>query len=83
MANYSVATTKDQLSKLIARAQSGEDVVITTRGKPSARIVPANKKPTRNRSAAMATLLKQIADLPPTPVPVERFSSWLYEDPDD
>lgn len=82
MASYSVATTKDQLSALIERAQAGEDVVITKRGKAAARIVSATT-PTRNRQAAMEILLKQIAELPPVNIPVERFYDWLYEDPTD
>lgn len=35
MAQYSVATTKDNLSRLIDKALAGEEVVITRHGKPT------------------------------------------------
>lgn len=38
MANYSVATAKNELPSLIHRAQGGEHVVITRRGTPVAEI---------------------------------------------
>jgi prevent-host-death family protein len=40
MATYSVAEAKNQLPKLLDRAIAGEEVTITRRGKPIARIVP-------------------------------------------
>jgi len=39
MASYSVAEAKDNLPKLLDRALAGEDVTITRRGKPIARLV--------------------------------------------
>lgn len=44
MANYSVATTKDNLSSLIDKALAGEEVVITRHGKPTVelRVVAGN-----------------------------------------
>ena len=38
MARYSVAKAKDGLSALIAMAQSGEEVIITSHGKPVAEL---------------------------------------------
>lgn len=35
-----VRESKARLSELLAKANAGEDVVITVRGKPSARLVP-------------------------------------------
>jgi prevent-host-death family protein len=40
MSEYSIATAKDQLPRLIDRMLDGEPVVITRRGKPVARVVP-------------------------------------------
>lgn len=40
VASYSVATAKNDLPSLIHRAQGGEHVVITRRGKPVAEIRP-------------------------------------------
>jgi prevent-host-death family protein len=39
MARYSVAEAKNSLPKLLDRALAGEDVTITRRGEPIARIV--------------------------------------------
>lgn len=44
----SVRETKARLSELLAKSRQGEDVVITVRGKPSARLVSMdghNEKP--------------------------------------
>ena len=45
MAHYSVATAKDGLSRLIAKAEAGEEVIITRHGKPAVelRAVEARK----------------------------------------
>lgn len=40
MSEYSIATAKDQLPRLIDRMLDGETVTITRRGKPVARVVP-------------------------------------------
>jgi len=34
---------KSQLSKLVARAEAGEEIVITRRGEPAARLVPERR----------------------------------------
>jgi prevent-host-death family protein len=45
MKTYSVAEAKNQLSKLIDRALSGEEVVITRRGKPVVELKPTPVRP--------------------------------------
>lgn len=40
MAAHNVLDARNSLSRLIAQSQAGEDVVITKRGAPVARIVP-------------------------------------------
>ena len=40
MTHYSVAEAKNNLPKLLDRALAGEEVVITRRGKPIARLSP-------------------------------------------
>jgi prevent-host-death family protein len=45
MSHYSVAEAKNNLPKLLDRMLAGEEVVITRRGKPIARLEP-EKKPT-------------------------------------
>jgi prevent-host-death family protein len=43
MDSYSLAEAKAHLSELIDRAESGETVEITRRGKRAARLIPAEK----------------------------------------
>ncbi|MGZ9113644.1 MAG: type II toxin-antitoxin system Phd/YefM family antitoxin [Brevundimonas sp.] len=43
MTHYSVAEAKNNLPKLLDRMLAGEDVVITRRGKPIARLAPETK----------------------------------------
>lgn len=45
MDSYSLADAKARLSELVARAEAGETVEITRRGKPVARVVPTERKP--------------------------------------
>ena len=40
MSEYSIATVKDQLPRIIDRMLDGEPVIITRRGKPVAHVVP-------------------------------------------
>lgn len=48
MAQVNVHEAKTQLSKLLARVEAGEEVVIARAGKPVARLVPAvSRKPRR------------------------------------
>ncbi len=43
MAQFGMHEAKTQLSKLVERAQAGEEVVITRNGKPAARLVAVAK----------------------------------------
>jgi prevent-host-death family protein len=40
---------KTHLSKLVERAEAGEEIVISRAGKPAAKLVPVPKKPGRRR----------------------------------
>jgi prevent-host-death family protein len=44
MSQHSIAETKDKLSELVARAEKGEEVVITRHGHPVATISPVRAK---------------------------------------
>ncbi len=44
MSTYTVAQARDNLSKLIAQAERGEDVRIERNGKPAVRLVPEGAK---------------------------------------
>ncbi len=60
MHTVSVAEAKANLSKVLNRVQAGEDVVITRRGKPVARIaaVKEDLQPIRSLEKFRATLPK-------------------------
>ncbi len=77
MAAFTIHQAKTNLSKLIARAEAGEEVVIT-RGKiPVARLEPVTKK-LGPREAGM--LKGKIPDLPDAfffdPLPEEELRLW-------
>ena len=83
MAQYSVAATKDKLSSLIDTALDGEDIVITNRGKPAAKIVPADRTASANIRSATDRLRARVLGKGEASgmdtIPVRRFSDWLYE----
>ncbi len=60
MGAVNLAEAKAHLSELVSRAQSGEETIITRRGKPVAKLVPvaAPKKAFRSLSDFRATLPK-------------------------
>lgn len=43
MAEIGMHEAKTQLSKLVERAEAGEEIVITRRGQPAARLVPEHR----------------------------------------
>jgi prevent-host-death family protein len=49
MMQVGIRKAKNELSRLIEAALSGESVIITNRGKPSVRLVPERPKPAKNR----------------------------------
>lgn len=49
MTHYSIAEFKNKLSKLLERAEKGEDIVITRHGKPVVRISGFDTKPAPKR----------------------------------
>ncbi len=51
---------KSQLSKIIAAAEAGDDVVIARRGKPAVRLVPVH--PSGFRFGALAHLVADVPD---------------------
>lgn len=51
---YNVLEARNQLSKLIDAAESGEEVVIARRGKPAVRLVAVSDEPPIGSGAALA-----------------------------
>ena len=71
MSDISLADAKAQLSDLVERAIRGEDVRITPRGKPVARIVPIESE----RKPIDFEALKAFTDS--LPVQTESAGDWL------
>ena len=80
MATVTIREAKAQLSDLIARAEAGEEIVITRDEEPVARLTPMEKvKPKR-----VPGLLKGKYDIPDAfffdPLPEEELRLWEGED---
>jgi len=52
MAAYNILEARNNLSRLIASVESGLEVTITRRGRPVARLVPADAPSTRESTGA-------------------------------
>jgi prevent-host-death family protein len=76
MATVTIHQAKTQLSKLIARAQAGEEIVIARGKEPVVRLAPVAKKKVRPK----AGLLKGKLDIPDAfffdPLPEEELRLW-------
>ena len=84
MPHYSVATTKDRLSSLIDKALAGEEVIITRHGKPTVELRTVS--PERGDRETAFDRLRELREAIPrskTPIPIERFYDWLYEEEED
>ena len=77
MAEFSIHRAKTNLSKLIARAEAGEEVVITRGNIPVARLTPIEPKPLKR---CFGMLKGKIPDLPEAfffdPLPEEELRLW-------
>jgi len=80
MERYDVLYTRNNLSKLVARAEAGEEIEISRRGKPVAKIVPI--PPAENKYWTG----KQIVEwLEANPIPASRqktteeIDAWVAE----
>ena len=70
--DVSIAEAKNQLSRLVRAAESGEDIVITRNGRPVAQLVPAS---TKRRKVKLGGMRGQIRFLPgwDEPIDPDRF----------
>jgi len=76
MATFKMHQAKTELSKLVARAEAGEEIILARGEKPVARIVPLAKKEPRKPGA-----LKHLAGKIPDsfffdPLPEEELLAW-------
>ena len=62
METYSVADTKTHLSELLTRVESGEEVLITRRGKVVARLSP--ERPKKKRGGGLPSMADLRAQMP-------------------
>ena len=74
MATVNVHEAKTQLSRLLARVEAGEDVVIARRGKPVARLVGC--EPERKRQPDVLRGKITVPDSFFEPLPDDELSSW-------
>jgi prevent-host-death family protein len=83
MANFTIREAKARLSKLLARAEAGEKVIIARGRKPVIRLVPLQRARGRPRFGA----LKGKIDLPDEfffdPLPEEELRLWEGADDED
>jgi prevent-host-death family protein len=86
MATFTVHQAKTELSKLMARAEAGEEIVIARRDKPAVKLVPVGEKPQKER---VPGALKGMFTLPDSffdPLPEDELQAWEGKysyDPDD
>jgi len=69
-----VHEAKTRLSRLLARAEAGEEIVIARSGTPVARLAPL-RKPVKRRFGSMAGQI-QIGDAFLEPLPEEELARW-------
>ena len=72
--NYMVHQTKTQLSKLIAQALEGEDVVICKGDQPVVKLAPVKPLPKRQFGALKGKIA--ITDVFFEPLPEEEAKAW-------
>lgn len=72
MATVNVHEAKTQLSRLLARVEAGEDVIIARRGKPVARLIGCNPKRQPDILRGKITVPDSFFD----PLPDDELSSW-------
>lgn len=75
MPTYTVHDAKTNLSKLIERAEAGEEVIIARRDMPAVRLVPVAAKASKRRFGAyagQATIDESFFE----PLPEEELDAW-------
>ena len=77
----SVTDAKAQLTELVRRAESGEEIVLTRHGHPAVRLVPVKKPVDRKTRRALLEELQRAAAGKVTPGPsAARSQDFLYGD---
>lgn len=77
----SVSDAKAQLTDLVRRAESGEEVVLTRHGQPAVKLVAVKNKPTAAEKHALMTRIMQEGSKKALPGPsAARSQDYLYGD---
>lgn len=77
----SVTNARAQLSTLVRRAESGDEVVITRHGKPAARIVPVADPPDESTRRALIASIQAASGHAATSGPAAaRSQDFLYDE---
>lgn len=63
MTEIPVAEAKNHLSELIARVEAGEEIAVTRRGKPVARLVAVEAVDPDTRRSKVAEAFRRLAEL--------------------
>ena len=74
-AQLDIAEAKDRLDELLARARSGEEIILADAGKPVVKLVPAEDNP-RARVAGMFKGQVWMSDDFQSPLTEEELKDW-------
>ena len=75
MISAGIKDVKNNLSRFLARVKAGEEILITDRGKPVARIVKVNQGDKSIRISLGAMVQKGLITLPLRSIPKDRISA--------
>jgi prevent-host-death family protein len=79
MTTVGMHAAKSQLSQLVAKAEAGEEVIITRGGKPAARLIPIEaKRPVRVPGLFRGQMPLDMRFF--EPLPEEEFKAWEGEE---
>jgi prevent-host-death family protein len=78
--DISVSKAKSQLTDLVRRAETGEEIVLTRRGHPVVRLAPITPKVDRaSRYAAITRLIEEARSRPGPRTDATRSQDFLYD----
>ena len=75
MINVGIKEVKNNLSRLLARVKAGEEILITKRGRPVARIVKENQGDKSIRVALEPLIQRRLITLPSRSILKDRISA--------
>ncbi|MEC5290250.1 type II toxin-antitoxin system prevent-host-death family antitoxin [Aurantimonas sp. C2-6-R+9] len=76
MATFTVHQAKTELSKLMARAEAGEEIVIARRDKPAVKLVPVGEMRKKERIPGALKGMFKVPDNVFDPLPEDELQAW-------